>query len=843
MARLRQLRLTSVLRYVWPFIFLAIIPFKDSVSTSTQSEYDYARQLFLKGDLETCQQEAEQGFERSQGSNPELASEFLLLKAQSQLQRGMSADAVSTLRNRNFEADSPDTLVRSLVIESISLLRQQQSAPAAQTLARAAELCKTKGYASCGEVLQARGIFAVSDGRFSQARALFWTTHLFGETHHDGYLDASALLNLGWTALQVDRFDEALEWLAMASRKSRDIGAEDLQEKCSGNLGWAYHQLGDNERALQHFLDAEESAGKAGNLRNQLKWLNTAGYVYQDTGDLRRAMESYRNAFLFAKRLGSKDDMRVALEDIARLSVVVGDLKAAAGYIDQVTHMESADGGKLSPNLMLTKGGLARDLHRDDEAEADFREVWNNHDSLTTLRLDAGDELAMLDELHGRMADAEKMYKFTLAVYESERATLRKEETQLPFGANASQVYDDYINLLIGQKRTGDALALAAQSRARTLDQGLDSDAGKSTFRSLVINPQHIAQAADATLLFYWLGEKQSYLWAITPARIAISVLPPRSEIAARVKSYNSAILNLRDVRGDGNQDGLWLYNALVAPARALILPHKPVVILDDGALSQLNFDTLLVPGSASAKAGDTLATTHYLIEDFTLVSAPSLEMLGARKNTRNGTAKMLLLGDPVSPSQDYPTLPLFGYEMRKIAGHFSNNQLTSFRGGQATPAAYLESHPLQYSYIHFVSHATASTNDPLDSAIVLSRATADESSFKLYARDIVNEPIDAELVTISACYGSGTRLYAGEGLVGLSWAFLRAGAHRVIGALWEVSDASTPRMMDSFYGNLASGSSPESSLRAAKLDLIHSQNRFSLPFYWAAFQMYDRAN
>ena len=62
-------------------------------------------------------------------------------------------------------------------------------------------------------------------------------------------------------------------------------------------------------------------------------------------------------------------------------------------------------------------------------------------------------------------------------------------------------------------------------------------------------------------------------------------------------------------------------------------------------------------------------------------------------------------------------------------------------------------------------------------------------------------------MVTKRACYGSGTRSYAGEGLVGLSWAFLRAGAHNVIGALWEVSDESTPRLMDTLYqgGNTAS--------------------------------------
>jgi CHAT domain-containing protein len=808
---------------------------------NAQFEFDHARQLFVRGDLEASQQEAERGYERFQERDPKWASEFLLLKAQSLLQRGMYDDALRTLRARNFEADSPDALVRSLTIESIALLRQQQPALAEQKLAQASDLCQAATLTSCGEVLQARGILAGRNEYFQQARELFLAAHLFAEAHHDGYLDASALLNLGWTALQVDHFDEALDWLTIATRKSAEIGAEDLKEKCSGNLGWAYHQLGDDERALQQFLDAEQIAERAGNLRNRMRWLSTAGYVYQDSGDLSRAMDCYRKAFLFAKQLDSKEDIESALEDLAQLSVMNGKLNDAAAYIDQAVPMESADRGKLSPDLMLTKGMLAAALDRDQEAEADYRSVWNNRDSLTKLRLTAGSELATLVESQRRPRAAEQMYKSTLAVYESTRATLRKEEEQLPFGANATEIYDDYIRLLVGQGRTGDALAIADRSRARTLEQGLDADAGISSLRSANINPPRIAQAADATLLFYWLGEKQSYLWTITPARVTMSLLPPREQIAAHVKSYSNAILNLQDPRTDGNQDGLWLYHALVAPARAWLQPRKPVVILDDGALSELNFETLLVPGSGSVNDNQTNATAHYLIEDFPLVSAPSLAIFGVRKSTRDRGAKMLLLGDPVSPSQDYPSLPLFAYEMTKIESHFGNSQLTVVAGDQATPAAYLASHPAQYSYIHFVSHAVASKNDPLDSAIVLSRSGADENSFKLYAREIVKERIDARLVTISACYGSGTRSYAGEGLVGLSWAFLRAGAHRVIGALWEVSDTSTPRLMDSFYANLASGNSPEASLRAAKLDLIHSRSRFSLPFYWAVFQMYDR--
>ena len=58
----------------------------------------------------------------------------------------------------------------------------------------------------------------------------------------------------------------------------------------------------------------------------------------------------------------------------------------------------------------------------------------------------------------------------------------------------------------------------------------------------------------------------------------------------------------------------------------------------------------------------------------------------------------------------------------------------------------------------------------------------------------------------------------------GLSWAFLRAGAHNVIGALWEVSDVSTPQLMDEFYGELEKGKAPDAALRNAKLSLLHSE-------------------
>ena len=190
---------------------------------------------------------------------------------------------------------------------------------------------------------------------------------------------------------------------------------------------------------------------------------------------------------------------------------------------------------------------------------------------------------------------------------------------------------------------------------------------------------------------------------------------------------------------------------------------------------------------------------------------------------------------------------------MESVARHFPPAEQRVLAREQATPAAYLASNPEQFAYIHFVAHGTASRLSPLDSAIVLSRTVpsntvasktaapdrdAESDSFKLYGRNIIQHSLRADLVTISACYGAGERAYSGEGLVGLSWAFLRAGAHNVVAALWEASDASTEVLMDKFYDELGKGAGPDAALRAAKLSLLR-ESIYRNPFYWAPFQLY----
>jgi CHAT domain-containing protein len=80
--------------------------------------------------------------------------------------------------------------------------------------------------------------------------------------------------------------------------------------------------------------------------------------------------------------------------------------------------------------------------------------------------------------------------------------------------------------------------------------------------------------------------------------------------------------------------------------------------------------------------------------------------------------------------------------------------------------------------------------------------------------------------------------LLSGEGIVGLSRAFLLAGARSVDVSLWNVSDASTSRLMKNFYRSLSEGSSNAAALRKAKLEMVRSGTQTRHPYYWSSFVM-----
>jgi CHAT domain-containing protein len=547
---------------------------------------------------------------------------------------------------------------------------------------------------------------------------------------------------------------------------------------------------------------------------------------------------------MLAQQINSREDIINSLIALAFVSEQTAKLDDAQRYAGQALTMARVDGnGRDVVYPLLVEGRVAADTHEAAAAEADFREVAKSPDTPVFLKWEAERSLARLYEDEKKPDAAAAEYRTALNTFEAARCDLHQRvDSRLPFLSNAARIYEDYIHFLVEQDKTNDALRVADYSRARTLAEGLGRPC-KPTFAPDPLNTSELARRAGGTILFYAIGSQHSYLWAVTSHQVRMFPLAANeSEIDAAVQSYRKKLEGPPEIL-DASNDGSTLYKLLVEPAQDLLkqearAKNTNIFIIPDGALNSLNFETLLPQ------------PRHYWIEDVTISNAASLRLLPALRTMPRNLGKLLLIGDPKAPAAGsdnaYPELPNAPLQMEDIKKYFSPEQESVFTREQASPAAYLKGAPEQFSYIHFVAHGTASRTSPLDSAIILSRDPASsasgsqDDSFKLYARDIIGgQPLRAELVTISACYSTGKRTYSGEGLVGLSWAFLRAGAHNVIGALWDVSDASTPQIMDALYAELKKGKRPSAALRIAKLSALRGAD-LKRPFYWAPFQLYS---
>jgi len=132
-----------------------------------------------------------------------------------------------------------------------------------------------------------------------------------------------------------------------------------------------------------------------------------------------------------------------------------------------------------------------------------------------------------------------------------------------------------------------------------------------------------------------------------------------------------------------------------------------------------------------------------------------------------------------------------------------------------------------EFNTLHFATHAVASSTDPGRCAVILSAGE------KLGTEAIVDLPLGEPLIVLSACQTGGGEIVPGEGVVGLSWAFLQAGAKGITASLWSVEDSSTAELMVAFHEQLKSGDDPVRALARAQRAMIGTGSH---PAYWAPF-------
>ncbi len=199
---------------------------------------------------------------------------------------------------------TPDAdAIEKLAIEAVALTRQQQTSAADQRLTQAETICHASDFATCGNVLAARGIFVAKLGHFDAGAAEpFFMRCPSPAAIDDSWLEATTTLNLGFIAMQVNHYDEAVDWSNSAYQEATRLGIRKhcgrgcRQSRVGRIFSWAM-----TREHLNSSIAAENDAARLGSVRNQLKWLSDAGYIYRDSGDWARAAQAYRQALGLAQ--------------------------------------------------------------------------------------------------------------------------------------------------------------------------------------------------------------------------------------------------------------------------------------------------------------------------------------------------------------------------------------------------------------------------------------------------------------------------------------------------------------------------------------------------------------
>ena len=268
----------------------------------------------------------------------------------------------------------------------------------------------------------------------------------------------------------------------------------------------------------------------------------------------------------------------------------------------------------------------------------------------------------------------------------------------------------------------------------------------------------------------------------------------------------------------------------------------KKIVIIPSGRLAMVPFEALLTKQPQMEHSG--FAQLPYLLKRYTVSYAYAASLfyqstLSSQKNTQTGVS----LFAPVTfeaATKPLPALPGSSQEAQAIAQAFSDKQqpVGLFLKEKALESTAKSDTLKGYGHLHFATHGVAHESTPELSRIFLGKAADTNEDGSLYAGEIYNLKLNANLVTLSACQTGLGKISKGEGVIGLARALLFAGANNLTVSLWNVADASTAKLMVNFYSAFLNSTQQQGygvALSQAKQSLIRSEE-YADPFYWAPF-------
>jgi CHAT domain-containing protein len=577
--------------------------------------------------------------------------------------------------------------------------------------------------------------------------------------------------------------------------------------------------------------------------------------------DAAEAAVAYRNALQLAQSAGEREEQSLALAGLAKAFENEGQLEDAAASIEAALKIvETSRGSLASRELQVTYFSMHRSWY---ELAVDISMQLNREYPAKGYALAAfayterARARSLLDTLDS------SGYNTTIPVSRNLREAYR---------LNQREVTTEQALLVHSTEPAGGAVAAKLHQLYReqeNLESQMQSDKrpssllGGQTADVKLIQKQLLEK--DSMLLSYWIGERHSYRWSITPAGVSFEALPPRDQLERTMLPLEHMLQRRRpvpksgeDIAGYALQERAFETQLQTRLSRAgsMLLSRIPrdahsIFVVGDGCLMPLPFAALRVSDDAGVS---------YALRKYSFFEEPSASVAVYLKqhSVKEQALHITVFADPVfslsdprlaahaQPKSDSSPL-LFANiqrltssteEARYISEDAPSGAVTLKTGFNATPGEVRDLSEKDAVILHFATHTLTVSGHPEITGIALSMWSPEgkEQEGVFWLKDIYALHLPSALVVLSGCGTDKQDSDGGEGLNNLAYAFFFAGAHSVVGSLWTVEDSAASGLIGIFYRELLlKHERADEALKKAQLKMLANPQTES-PTVWAPF-------
>lgn len=686
---------------------------------------------------------------------------------------------------------------------------------------------------------------------------------------------------------------QALEYYERCASLSRASKAVRTEAYAMNEVATLYASQGKKDRTLDQYQKLLKLYAAVNDTRGQVLTLNNMGDFFLSLGDTARALAQYHLALPLSQRAGERSVELTTLYNLARAAHAAGDTGEAISRVkESIAIAESMRANISSPDFRSSYFSGVRqnyELYVELLMEMERQQPGQGYAaaalgvsenararSLLELLAEVGTDIRQGADpiLLERLREVRQLLK---AQYQSELSSGGRST------AETAEVESE-LDRLRAEYQALQAEIRQHNSREATLGQPRNLTLGEI---------QAELSDGDTLLLEYMLGDKKSYLWAVTRDSLNSYELPPRAALEKDASDlYKSLVARqeaasqqgtdfqsrLEQADRDYNEQSRNLSRKLLGPVAAQ-LGNKRLLIVTEGLLQYIPFDALPEPAVGTDQAGGS-AETSLLVSRHEVISQPSISTLaGIRREpprTRSAGDLVAILADPVFDLHDalqrgeqalragettpevkdgglalralkdfesikgggFPRLAHASEEADAILSTIPDGAGMAAKGFDASRETAVGNRVGHARIVHFATHGLVNSEHPEFSGIVLSmvnREGRSEDGF-LDLQDIYSLNLSADLVVLSACETGLGKDVKGEGFIGLTRGFMYAGSKSVVASLWKVDDHATAALMSRFYRAMfEEGLPPAAALKTAK-EYVQQQPQWRAPFFWAAF-------